>query len=245
MRYNFSKTWCPPEVIPGHAPDKMLDAMRTCWNKRPAKTSESTKRTERCHVLLCHYCSQSLTVMLSHQESSISGVLIHPSHRCSCLFFDVSVFFLVRLQFNLLHRWLPERFRSQESTAGLCQRVPGQFAGACCHHLLDAGQCLQFWWSSFRRFLSMAVDLFCNDGNCLKKNWWWCRSRQTFFRSDRLDGHLNHPYLFGPTRSQLSWTSTCFTIQPVNSNSPTNIHTFIFSHVHICYTYVVMLQLYN
>lgn len=28
--------------MPGHAPDKMLDAMRTSWNKRPAKTSEST-----------------------------------------------------------------------------------------------------------------------------------------------------------------------------------------------------------
>ena len=115
-----------------------------------------------------------------------------------------------------------ERFRSQESTAGLCQRVPGQLLVLVVRVVRIMVMSSLLMWvilvSAFqvheRKFaiLCTAVDLFWHDDNCLKENWWWGGAVEGRLSKWSARWPLNDPYLFDPTRSQLSWTNACFPI---------------------------------
>ena len=126
----------------------------------PAKTSESTNvnasenvRSSVMQDVTFYYFTIALSLFLQwclglviKNPLFLEFQYIHPTDidvlfLCFCIFFgspQVQLIASAWIQPKPV-RWLPERFRSQESTTGLCERVPGQFAGACCHHLLDVG----------------------------------------------------------------------------------------------------------
>ncbi len=119
---------------------------------------------------------------------------------------------------------------------------PWAVAGARCQGRLDHGHVITAYVGHFSKLLSGNLSSYVRYVQLLI-----CFGMMTIAWRRTGDGAvegrlskwsirwLNHPYLFDPTRSRLSWTSTCFPIHVpkctanlVKSDSTTDIHTFMF-----------------